>query len=130
MGAGTITSRLGALLFARSPASTCSSSRTRAVPRSCRDCFSGTVDFALDCVGSSLPLIQGGQFRALAKYSNRPLPLLPDLPSLTVAADLPELDESSTWIGLLAPAGTPARDIEKLTRGGEHLCRSGDAGPA
>ena len=38
MGAGTITSRLGALLFAKWPASRCSSSPTRAAPRSCRAC--------------------------------------------------------------------------------------------
>ena len=76
--------------------------------------LSGSIDFALDSVGSSLPMIQSGQFRALAKYSNRPLPLLPELPSLSAAAELPEIDESATWIGLLAPAGTPGAIVDKL----------------
>ena len=31
--------------------------------------------------GSSLPLMEGGQYRALAKDSKQPLPILPDLPS-------------------------------------------------
>ena len=78
--------------------------------------LAGTVDFALDSTGTSLPLIQGGQYRALAKYSNRPLPMMPDLPALSVAANLPSIDESSTWIGLSAPAGTPRAIVDKLQR--------------
>jgi tripartite-type tricarboxylate transporter receptor subunit TctC len=74
------------------------------------------VDFALDSTGTSLPLIQGGHYRALAKYSNRSLALLADLPSLSVAAELPQLDESSTWVALVAPAGTSPAIIDKIHR--------------
>jgi len=77
--------------------------------------LSGSVAFALDSVGSSLPMIESRQFRALAKYSNRPLPQLPDVPSLSAAAGLPKIDESATWIGLLAPAGTPVAVLDKLS---------------
>ena len=52
----------------------------------------------------------------LAKYSTRPLPQLPDLASVNDAAGLPDLAESSTWIGLTGPAGMPAGIVEKLTR--------------
>ena len=31
-------------------------------------------------------------------------------------ADLPDIAESSTWIGLTGPAGMPAAIVEKLTR--------------
>ena len=78
--------------------------------------LTGAVDFALDSVPNSLPLIEAGKFRALAKYSNRPLPILPDVPSLLVAAGLPGIDESSTWIGLVAPAAAPKAVIDKLQR--------------
>ena len=78
--------------------------------------LAGTVDFALDSTGTSLPLIEGGRYRALAKYTNRPLPILPDLQSLSVAAELPSLEESSTWVALVAPAGTPAAIIGKIHR--------------
>jgi tripartite-type tricarboxylate transporter receptor subunit TctC len=44
------------------------------------------------------------------------LSILPDLPSLSVAAELPELDESSTWVALVAPAGTPSAIIDKVHR--------------
>jgi tripartite-type tricarboxylate transporter receptor subunit TctC len=76
--------------------------------------LSGSVDFIVDGTASSLPLIQGGQFRALAKLNSAPLPPLPDLPSLAVAADLPALDDMSSWIGFVAPAGTPRLVIDKI----------------
>jgi tripartite-type tricarboxylate transporter receptor subunit TctC len=114
MGAGTITSRLGALLFAKVAGIEVQLIPYKGSAEIVQGLLSGSIDFALDSVGSSLPMIQSGQFRALAKYSNRPLPLLPDLPSLSVAAGLPEIDESATWIGLLAPAGTPASIVDKL----------------
>ena len=116
MGAGTITSRLGALLFAKSAGFEAQLIPYKGSAEIVQGVLSGSVDFALDSVGSSLPMVQSGQFRALAKYSQRPLPQLPDLPSLADTAGLPGLDESSTWIGLIAPAGTPAAIVDKLQR--------------
>jgi tripartite-type tricarboxylate transporter receptor subunit TctC len=116
MGAGTITSRLGAILFAKTAGIDVQLVPFKGSAEIGQAVLSGTVDFALDSTGTSLPLIQGGQYRALAKYSNRPLPMLPDLPSLSAAADLPSIDESSTWIGLAAPAGTPRAIVDKLQR--------------
>src|SRR5436190_1345212 len=116
MGAGTITSRLGAILFAKTAGIDAQLVPFKGSAEIGQAVLAGTVDFALDSTGTSLPLIQGGQYRALAKYSNRPLPILPDLPSLGAAADLPGLDESSTWVALAAPAGTPAAIVDKLQR--------------
>src|SRR5215470_7938783 len=114
MGAGTITSRLGALLFARSAGIDVELVPFKGSAEIGQAVLAGTVDFALDSTGTSLPLIEGGRYRALAKYSNRPLAVLPDLPSLSTAADLPGLAESSTWIALAAPAGTPSAIIDKV----------------
>jgi tripartite-type tricarboxylate transporter receptor subunit TctC len=116
MGAGTITSRLGAILFARSAGIDVQLVPFKGSPEIGQAVLAGTVDFALDSTGTSLPLIEGGRYRALAKYSNRPLPMLPDLPSLSVAADLPALEESSTWVALAAPAGTPSAIVDKIHR--------------
>ena len=116
MGAGTITSRLGAILFARSAGIDVQLVPFKGSPEIGQAVLAGTVDFALDSTGTSLPLIEAGRYRALAKYSNRPLPMLPDLPSLSEAADLPGLEESATWIALAAPAGTPAAIIDKVHR--------------
>jgi tripartite-type tricarboxylate transporter receptor subunit TctC len=116
MGAGTITSRLGALLFVKSAGIDVQLVPFKGSAEIGQAVLAGTVDFALDSTGTSLPLIQGGHYRALAKYSNRPLAILPDLPSLSVAADLPGLDESSTWVALVAPAGTAPAIIDKIHR--------------
>jgi tripartite-type tricarboxylate transporter receptor subunit TctC len=76
--------------------------------------LSGSVDFIVDGAAPSLPLIKSGQFRALAKLNSRPLSQLPDLEPLAVAAGLPQLDDLSSWIGLVAPAGTPKPVIDKI----------------
>jgi len=76
--------------------------------------LSGSVDFIVDGVASSLPLIQSGKFRALAKSNDRPLPSLPGLQTLSVAANLPQLGEMGSWIGFVAPAGTPPAVVEKI----------------
>jgi tripartite-type tricarboxylate transporter receptor subunit TctC len=116
MGAGTITSRLGALLFAKSAGIDVQLVPFKGSPEIGQAVLAGTVDFALDSTGTSLPLIEAGRYRALAKYSDRPLPLLPDLPSLSDAAGLPGLAESSTWVALAAPAGTPGAIVDKIHR--------------
>jgi tripartite-type tricarboxylate transporter receptor subunit TctC len=116
MGAGTITSRLGALLFTKEAGFEAQLVPFKSSTEIGQAVLAGTVDFALDSTGTSLPLIQGGHYRALAKYSTRPLPLLPDLPSVNEAAGLPDIAESSTWIGLTGPAGMPPAIVDKLTR--------------
>lgn len=116
MGAGTITSRLGALAFAKAAGIDVTLVPYKGSSEITQGLLTGAVDFALDSVSNSLPLIQAGKFRALAKYSNRPLPILPEVPSLSAAAGLPGLEESATWIGLVAPAGTPKSVIDKIQR--------------
>ena len=76
--------------------------------------LNGSVDFIVDGIASSLPLIQSGQFRALAKLNNRPLAILPELKPLSVAANLPQLDEMSSWAGLVAPAGVPSEVVQRI----------------
>jgi tripartite-type tricarboxylate transporter receptor subunit TctC len=72
-----------------------------------------SVDFIVDGVAPTLPQIKSGRFRALAKLNNRPLPTLPDVPSLSEASGL-RIDEMSSWIGLVAPAGTPAAVVRRI----------------
>lgn len=114
MGAGTITSRLGALAFAKAAGIDVALVPFKGSAEITQGLLTGAVDFALDSVSNALPLIRAGKFRALAKYSDRPLPILPDVPSLSVAAGLPGIGESSTWIGLVAPVATPKPVIDKV----------------
>jgi tripartite-type tricarboxylate transporter receptor subunit TctC len=116
VGAGTITSRLGALAFAQAAGIDVTLVPYKGSSDITQGLLTGAVDFALDSVSNSLPLIEAGKFRALAKYSNRPLPLLPDVPSLSIAAGLPDIAESATWIGVVAPAGTSKPVVGKVQR--------------
>jgi len=94
VGAGTITSRLGALAFVQAAGIDVTLVPYKGSADITQGLLTGAVDFAQDSVSNALPLIEAGKFRALAKYSNRPLPLLPDVPSLSVAASLPDIAES------------------------------------
>src|SRR5262247_3605893 len=76
--------------------------------------LTGAVDYIVDGVASSLPLISSGKLRPLAKLNSRPLPQLPDVPPLSVAAGMPALDDMSSWIAFMAPAGTQRTIIDKL----------------
>ncbi len=116
MGAGTMTSRLGALAFTTAAGIDVTLVPYKGSSEITQGLLTGAVDFAFDAVANSLPYIQAGKFRALAKYSDRPLALLPDVPSLSEAAHLPGLGESSTWIGIVAPARTPQPIVDKLQR--------------
>jgi tripartite-type tricarboxylate transporter receptor subunit TctC len=62
------------------------------------------------------PLIESGQVRALAKMDSRTPPAVAHLPTLSVAAGLPALEDMSVWLGLVAPKATPQPIIDKLQR--------------
>jgi tripartite-type tricarboxylate transporter receptor subunit TctC len=116
MGAGTLTSRLGAVAFTQAAGIDVTLVPYKGSAEITQGLLTGAVDFAIDGVPNALPLIEAGKFRALAKYSNRALPVLGDVPSLSVAAGLPDLHESGTWIGLVAPSGTRKPILDKLQR--------------
>jgi tripartite-type tricarboxylate transporter receptor subunit TctC len=115
MGAGTITSRLGALAFAKAAGMDVQLIPYKGSAEITQGLLTGSVDFTIDSLSNALPLIQAGKFRPLAKYSDRPLPQIPDLPTINQAGDL-HLSESSVWIGLVGPAGMPQPIIDKLQR--------------
>ena len=68
----------------------------------------------IGCMAGSGPManIKSGRLRALAVSSSRRLPQLPDVPTL---GELGYADmEDYTWVGVFAPAGTPADILRKL----------------
>ena len=111
-GAGTITTKLTGYLFNKS-----AGIETVLVPYNgsaevAQGLLTKSVDFSFDGPSASLSLIQGGQFRVLAKFDPRPFPPVPDLPLITTA--MPKMDEITVWLGLVAPKGTPAAVIDKI----------------
>jgi len=77
--------------------------------------LTGSVDFVVDGAAAGIPLVQAGKIRALAKLNTRPLTALPDLQFLGTA--MPQIQEMSSWIGLVAPAGTPPEIVAKIHDG-------------
>jgi tripartite-type tricarboxylate transporter receptor subunit TctC len=113
-GAGIITTRLAGYLFNREAGISAQLIPYKGSAEVVQGLLTGAVDYIVDGTASSLPLITSGKFRALAKLNNRPLPALPNVPSLAVAAGMPALDDMSSWIAFVAPAGTPRAVIDRL----------------
>ena len=113
-GAGIITTRLAGYLFNREAGIEAQYIPFSGSPPTVQGLLSGAVDYIVDGAATSLPLIRSGKLRALAKLNSRPLPALPDVRPLAVEAGIPALDDISTWIGLVAPAGTPRGIVEKI----------------
>lgn len=115
-GAGIITTRLAGYLFNRLAGIDAVFVPYKGSAEVVQGLLTGSIDFSIDGVSASIQLIKDGRLRALAKLNNRPLPALPDLQPLSVAANLPELGEISTWAGLVAPAGIPTVIVEQIQR--------------
>lgn len=75
------------------------------------DVAGGRVTMTFGSLAAALPLVRGGQVRALAVTSRRRMAALPDTPALAEA--LPDY-ELVNWFGLFAPAGTPPERIARL----------------
>jgi tripartite-type tricarboxylate transporter receptor subunit TctC len=75
--------------------------------------LSGTVEMTFESVTILLPLIREGKLRALAVTSGQRTPLAPDLPTM-MEAGVPNY-EVTTFNGIAAPAGTPAKIVGLLS---------------
>src|SRR5262245_28759454 len=72
----------------------------------------GEIQVVIDPLTTVLPHIQSGKLRALASTSPKRSPKLPDTPTMAEAG-FPML-QTSFWLGVVAPAGTPPAIISKL----------------
>jgi tripartite-type tricarboxylate transporter receptor subunit TctC len=72
---------------------------------------SGEVHMMIDGITSSLPHVISGKLRALGVGTASPIKELPGIPA--VAETLPGYT-GTTWLGLFAPAGTPADVVNKI----------------
>lgn len=75
------------------------------------DLMAGHVNLLFATVLEGIGHIKSGKLRGLAVSSAARSPALPDMP--TIAETLPGY-ESGSWIGMLAPAGTPTEIVEKI----------------
>jgi tripartite-type tricarboxylate transporter receptor subunit TctC len=76
------------------------------------DVISGQVDMMFDAIPTMAPNVQAGQVRALGTTGKKRSSVLPDVPTVAEAG-VPGY-EATIWIGVMAPAGTPAPIVQKL----------------
>ncbi|HWX48462.1 MAG TPA: tripartite tricarboxylate transporter substrate binding protein [Roseomonas sp.] len=71
------------------------------------------IQYVFDTVQTSRPLVLEGQLRGLAVTGSERSPLLPDVPTAEESG-LKDFDVGY-WLGIFAPAGTPAPVVQKLS---------------
>ncbi len=76
------------------------------------DLVGGQIQFTIDSLPGAIGLIRAGTVRALAVTSTSRLADLPGVPTFAEQG-MPQLG-LSTWVALLAPAGTPPAIIERM----------------
>ena len=72
---------------------------------------------------AALPMVQDGRLRALAVSGAHRAPAAPELP--TIAETLPGFT-AVAWFGVLAPAGTPAPVVARLSAEFDHIVHDAD----
>ena len=112
-GIGTILHLNGELFAARSNVQLLHVPYKGAVPAS-TDLLAGQVQMMFDSIANAAPHVTAGRLRALAVLMPTRSSLLPDIP--TAAEQGFEGLEFPAWIGLFAPARTPAGVLARITR--------------
>jgi tripartite-type tricarboxylate transporter receptor subunit TctC len=90
-------------------------------PEALTDVMTGRVDFMTIGTGSGLPLITSGRLLALAVCTRQRSSSLPEVPT-TIEAGYPDSD-FTFWNGLLVPAKTPRRIVDRLHAETEKVLR-------
>ncbi len=85
----------------------------RGFPPALTDMLSGNIDTMFAIIPAVLPQVRAGRIKALAVTALKRSSLAPDVPSVAELG-YPQL-ESLAWIGLLAPAGTPAEIVARVS---------------
>jgi tripartite-type tricarboxylate transporter receptor subunit TctC len=115
-GAGTVTSQLMGYRFHKAAGLDILYVPFKGTPATVNGLLTKSVDLIYAANVIVTPLIESGQLRALAKMDGRPAPAAAELPSLADAAGLPNLENMSIWLGLVAPRNTPRAIVLKLQK--------------
>jgi tripartite-type tricarboxylate transporter receptor subunit TctC len=81
-------------------------------PQVVQDLVAGRINLTFNILSSALGQINAGQLVALAVASNKRSGALPNVPTMAEAG-IADFD-TSLWLGLLAPAGTPKPVVDKI----------------
>lgn len=79
------------------------------------DLIAGTLAFAVNTLGSALPLHQGGRARMLGVATPERHPRAPDVPTVAEALNLSGF-QAVLWHAVFVPPGTPAPIVARLSQ--------------
>jgi len=113
-GAGTITAQLMGYRFHKAAGLDIVYVPFKGTPETVNGLLTGSVQIIYAANVTVNPLIESGKVRALAKLDRRTAGSMENVPTLADAAGLPDLEDMSVWLGLVAPKGTPKPIIDKL----------------
>src|ERR1051325_5546598 len=113
-GAGTITAQLMGYRFHKAAGLDIVYVPFKGTPETVNGLLTGSVQIIYAANVTVNPLIESGKVRALAKLDRRSAGSLENIPALAAAAGLPDLEDMSVWLGLVAPKGAPKPIIDKL----------------
>jgi tripartite-type tricarboxylate transporter receptor subunit TctC len=113
-GAGTITAQLMGWRFHKAAGIDIVYVPFKGTPETTNGLLTGSVDLIYASQVTVGPLIDGGRVRALARLDRVAPASIASVPTLADAAGLPNLEDMSVWLGLVAPKGTPGPIIDKL----------------
>ena len=113
-GAGTITAQLMGYRFHKAAGLDIVYVPFKGTPETVNGLLTGSVQIIYAANVTVNPLIESGMVRALAKLDRRTPGSMENIPTLADAAGLPDLEDMSVWLGLVAPKGTPKPIIDKL----------------
>ena len=111
-GTGTITHLAGAL-FASQLGLTMQHIPYKGSAPALVDVVGGQTQMMIDTISTVLPYARDNRLRPLAVAVQRRLAVLPEVPTLEEAANLPGF-EMSAWQGIVVPAATPKDIVAKL----------------
>ena len=78
------------------------------------DALGGNIPLVYTAVAGAVQHVKSGRLVAIAVSSSKRAPSLPDVPTF-IESGIPDF-EASSWVAVLAPAGTPRTVINRLNR--------------
>jgi tripartite-type tricarboxylate transporter receptor subunit TctC len=111
-GSAAASTQLNAERFRRSAKMEAVHIPFKGAPEALTEVVAGRLDFYFSPIAPALSLLREGKVLALAVGSSKRASILPDLPT-TIESGFPDSDYNF-WVGLFAPARTPASLIDRL----------------
>jgi tripartite-type tricarboxylate transporter receptor subunit TctC len=96
----------------------------KGTPEALTDTIAGRVTYFFSPISAALPFVRDGKLVALAVSTAKRSSALPNVPTVAEAG-LPGFDYS-LWVGMFAPAGTPADVVDKIARDVRTVAQSAD----